>query len=160
VVRLIKETSKEVCLSIGDGANDVGMIQEANVGVGIYGKEGNQAARASDFALHQFRHLKRLLCVHGRYSMIRYTHAHAHAHTRARAHTHTHTHAHAHDTTRHNMQTYRNVMCEHRNALIIHYSFYKNAAVFLAQVWFGIFSGFSSQVRFALQLQPTSCMRV
>jgi P-type E1-E2 ATPase len=72
VVRLIKETSGEVCLSIGDGANDVGMIQEANVGVGIYGKEGNQAARASDFALHQFRHLKRLLCVHGRYSMIRY----------------------------------------------------------------------------------------
>jgi hypothetical protein len=157
VVRLIKETSKEVCLSIGDGANDVGMIQEANVGVGIYGKEGNQAARASDFALHQFRHLKRLLCVHGRYSMIRYTHARTRTHARARAHTRTRTRTHTrtrHDT-RHTTQhadLQECNMCEYRNALIIHYSFYKNAAVFLAQVWFGIFSGFSSQVRFTLQL--------
>jgi magnesium-transporting ATPase (P-type) len=44
--------------------------------------------------------------------------------------------------------------------LIIHYSFYKNAAVFLAQVWFGIFSGFSSQVPFTLQRQPAGRMRV
>jgi len=55
VVRLIRNQCKSVCLSIGDGANDVSMIQEANIGVGIYGKEGNQAARASDFALRQFR---------------------------------------------------------------------------------------------------------
>jgi len=47
------------------------MIQEAHVGVGIFGKEGTQAARASDYAIHQFRFLKRLLCTHGRYSYIR-----------------------------------------------------------------------------------------
>jgi phospholipid-transporting ATPase len=62
-----------VYLSIGDGANDVSMIQEAHVGIGIYGKEGTQAARASDYAIHQFKHLKRLLCVHGRYSYMRVT---------------------------------------------------------------------------------------
>ncbi len=45
VVRLMNDSSGQVSLAIGDGANDVGMIQEANVGVGIYGKEGNQAAR-------------------------------------------------------------------------------------------------------------------
>jgi len=53
-------------LAIGDGANDVAMIQAANVGIGIFGKEGQQAARASDFAIGQFRFLKRLLMVHGR----------------------------------------------------------------------------------------------
>jgi len=78
------------------------MIQEANVGVGIYGKEGNQAARASDFALRQFRHLQRLMAVHGRYSLV-------------------------------------------RNALLIHYSFYKNTAIFLVQIWFAFFCGFSAR---------------
>jgi phospholipid-transporting ATPase len=38
-------------LAIGDGANDVSMICAANVGIGIIGKEGQQAARASDFAI-------------------------------------------------------------------------------------------------------------
>mmetsp|Transcript_6396 Transcript_6396/g.8898 ORF Transcript_6396/g.8898 Transcript_6396/m.8898 type:complete len:1206 (+) Transcript_6396:189-3806(+) len=71
IVRLVKLESKEVCLSIGDGANDVSMIQEAHIGIGIFGKEGTQAARASDYAIQQFRHLKRLLVVHGRYSLIR-----------------------------------------------------------------------------------------
>ena len=53
-------------LSIGDGANDVAMIMEAHVGVGIAGREGMQAARASDFAFGQFKQLKPLLFVHGR----------------------------------------------------------------------------------------------
>ena len=48
------------------GANDVSMIQMADVGVGISGQEGRQAVLASDFALGQFRFLKRLLLVHGR----------------------------------------------------------------------------------------------
>lgn len=52
-------------LSIGDGANDVAMIQSANVGVGIFGNEGLQAAMNSDFAICKFHHLKRLLFVHG-----------------------------------------------------------------------------------------------
>ena len=71
IVRLMKEYTKEVCLSIGDGANDVSMIQEAHIGVGIFGKEGTQAARSADYAIRQFRHLIRLLTVHGRYSYIR-----------------------------------------------------------------------------------------
>jgi phospholipid-translocating ATPase len=54
-------------LAIGDGANDVGMIQEADIGVGISGAEGQQAVMASDFAIAQFRFLERLLLHHGRY---------------------------------------------------------------------------------------------
>jgi len=73
IVRLMKEHTHEVCLSIGDGANDVSMIQEAHIGVGIFGKEGTQAARSSDYAIREFRHLRRLLTVHGRYSYIRNT---------------------------------------------------------------------------------------
>ena len=48
-----------ITLAIGDGANDVNMIQEAHVGIGIIGKEGKQAANCSDFAIHQFKDLKR-----------------------------------------------------------------------------------------------------
>ena len=54
-----------MCLSIGDGANDVSMLQMADVGVGIVGNEGMQAAMASDFVLGRFRFLKRLLLLHG-----------------------------------------------------------------------------------------------
>jgi len=53
-------------LAIGDGGNDVGMIQIANVGVGIQGKEGNQAALASDFTIKQFSFLCKLIFFHGR----------------------------------------------------------------------------------------------
>ena len=60
-----------VTLGIGDGANDCPMIQTANVGVGISGREGMQAARASDFSISQFSHLRRLLLVHGRWSYVR-----------------------------------------------------------------------------------------
>merc|ERR1711871_1580768 len=58
-------------LAIGDGANDVGMIQEAQIGVGISGHEGMQAVNNSDFAIAQFRFLKRLLLVHGRWNYRR-----------------------------------------------------------------------------------------
>ena len=68
VVNLIRTTEKAITLAIGDGANDVGMITEANVGIGIQGKEGTQAARASDFSIKQFSHLKKLLFFHGRES--------------------------------------------------------------------------------------------
>lgn len=73
IVNLVKKRKKKICLAIGDGANDVSMIQKANVGIGLTGKEGNQAAQASDYVLHRFRHLPRLLFVHGRYSYIRLT---------------------------------------------------------------------------------------
>jgi phospholipid-transporting ATPase len=53
-------------LAIGDGANDVNMITSAHVGIGISGLEGQQAARASDYSIGQFRFLKTLLFFHGR----------------------------------------------------------------------------------------------
>ncbi|XP_010907601.1 probable phospholipid-transporting ATPase 4 isoform X2 [Elaeis guineensis] len=65
VTRLVKEGTGKVTLAIGDGANDVGMIQEADIGVGISGVEGMQAVMASDFSISQFRYLERLLVVHG-----------------------------------------------------------------------------------------------
>eukprot|EP00953_Heterococcus_sp_UTEX-ZZ885_P041445 21138-Heterococcus_DN1.PRE.1 len=57
LVRMVKQYVKPtpVTLSIGDGANDVPMLQEAQVGVGISGKEGQQAVNNSDFAVAQFR---------------------------------------------------------------------------------------------------------
>ena len=66
LVSIIKSTNKEVCLSIGDGANDVGMITEANVGIGVHGREGSEAARVSDYSLNHFYHLQKLLLYHGR----------------------------------------------------------------------------------------------
>ncbi|RKO95736.1 ATPase, P-type, K/Mg/Cd/Cu/Zn/Na/Ca/Na/H-transporter, partial [Caulochytrium protostelioides] len=73
VVRLVKRGLGGMCLSIGDGANDVSMIQEAHVGVGISGQEGMQAAMAADYVIGEFRHLSRLILVHGRYSYYRTT---------------------------------------------------------------------------------------
>lgn len=67
VVKLIKENNlSSRTLSIGDGANDVNMICEAHIGVGIAGLEGQQAVRASDYSIGQFSFIKRLLFVHGR----------------------------------------------------------------------------------------------
>ena len=65
VVELVQQQTKSICLAIGDGANDVAMIQKAHVGVGISGNEGLQAANSSDFAIGQFRFLSRLLFLHG-----------------------------------------------------------------------------------------------
>lgn len=55
-------------LAIGDGANDLAMLAEAHVGVGVSGREGLQAARVADYSIAQFRFLARLLLVHGRWS--------------------------------------------------------------------------------------------
>ena len=68
VVDVMSTHTKKVFLAICDGANDVNMIQTANVIVGIVGREGNQAASNSNFAITRFKHLKRLLAVHGRLS--------------------------------------------------------------------------------------------
>lgn len=71
VVKLVKKNTKALLLAIGDGANDVSMIQAAHVGVGISGVEGLQAARSADVAISQFRYLKKLLLVHGAWSYRR-----------------------------------------------------------------------------------------
>lgn len=71
VVKLVKKYQNAVLLAIGDGANDVSMIQAAHVGVGISGHEGLQAARSADVAISQFRFLRKLLLVHGSWSYTR-----------------------------------------------------------------------------------------
>jgi len=73
LVKLVRHNvvPEPVTLAIGDGANDVGMIQEAHVGVGISGKEGKQAVNASDFAIAQFRFLETLVLIHGRWDFFR-----------------------------------------------------------------------------------------
>lgn len=71
VVKLIQNRSGKRTLAIGDGGNDVSMIQTADVGVGISGKEGQQASLAADFSITQFSHIYRLILLHGRYSYKR-----------------------------------------------------------------------------------------
>ncbi|XP_027499239.1 probable phospholipid-transporting ATPase VB isoform X1 [Corapipo altera] len=71
VVRLLRGQLRVMTLAIGDGANDVNMIQAADVGIGISGQEGMQAVMASDFAIARFKHLKKLLLVHGHWCYSR-----------------------------------------------------------------------------------------
>ncbi|KAK7206944.1 hypothetical protein BZA70DRAFT_266337 [Myxozyma melibiosi] len=71
VTSVRSRVSDAVTLAIGDGANDIAMIQAADVGIGIAGKEGLQASRSSDFAIGQFRFLLKLLLVHGRWNYVR-----------------------------------------------------------------------------------------
>ncbi|XP_013921406.1 PREDICTED: phospholipid-transporting ATPase IG-like [Thamnophis sirtalis] len=75
IVRMVKNSKgSPITLSVGDGANDVSMILEAHVGIGIKGKEGRQAARNSDYAVPKFKHLKRLLLAHGHLYYVRISH--------------------------------------------------------------------------------------
>ncbi|XP_029421564.1 probable phospholipid-transporting ATPase VD isoform X2 [Nannospalax galili] len=71
VVKLIRNHLHVMTLAIGDGANDVSMIQVADIGIGVSGQEGMQAVMASDFAISQFRHLSKLLLVHGHWCYTR-----------------------------------------------------------------------------------------
>ncbi|EXJ84048.1 phospholipid-translocating ATPase [Capronia epimyces CBS 606.96] len=72
LVKTIRTKVKgSVTLAVGDGANDIAMIQEAHVGIGIAGKEGLQAARTSDYSIAQFRFLLKLVLVHGRWNYVR-----------------------------------------------------------------------------------------
>ncbi|CAG5132573.1 unnamed protein product, partial [Candidula unifasciata] len=68
VVKLVQDNLKKMTLAIGDGANDVSMIQTADIGVGISGHEGMQAVMASDFSIAKFKFLERLLLVHGHWN--------------------------------------------------------------------------------------------
>ncbi|XP_063046357.1 phospholipid-transporting ATPase 11C isoform X2 [Engraulis encrasicolus] len=75
IVRMVKNSKgSPITLSIGDGANDVSMILEAHVGIGIKGKEGRQAVRNSDYAIPKLKHLKKLLLAHGHLYYVRIAH--------------------------------------------------------------------------------------
>ncbi|XP_060264242.1 phospholipid-transporting ATPase IG isoform X14 [Ovis aries] len=75
IVRMVKNLKgSPITLSIGDGANDVSMILESHVGIGIKGKEGRQASRNSDYAVPKFKHLKKLLLAHGHLYYVRIAH--------------------------------------------------------------------------------------
>ena len=71
IVEFIKKNTDSITLAIGDGGNDVNMIRTSNVGIGIFGKEGYQAAYNSDYAISQFKYLKRLLFYDGRITLAR-----------------------------------------------------------------------------------------
>uniref|UniRef100_A0A672SUE2 Phospholipid-transporting ATPase n=1 Tax=Sinocyclocheilus grahami TaxID=75366 RepID=A0A672SUE2_SINGR len=71
IVRLLQQHTDNRTCAIGDGGNDVSMIQAADCGIGIEGKEGKQASLAADFSITQFKHIGRLLMVHGRNSYKR-----------------------------------------------------------------------------------------
>jgi phospholipid-translocating ATPase len=72
IVAMVKQFKDQpICAAIGDGANDVSMIQEAHVGIGIMGKEGRQAVRCSDFAFSKFHYLKKAILVHGHWYYYR-----------------------------------------------------------------------------------------
>lgn len=65
-MQLLRTHTKKPVAAIGDGGNDVSMIQAANVGIGIVGKEGKQASLAADFSINEFSYISRLLVWHGR----------------------------------------------------------------------------------------------
>lgn len=100
-----KEVKTAITLAIGDGANDVPMIQSAHIGVGISGHEGLHAANSSDYSISQFCFLQRLLLVHGAWNY------------------------------------WRLVKC-------ILFSFYKNITLYLIELWFAIYNGWSGQILF------------
>ncbi|XP_032597042.1 probable phospholipid-transporting ATPase IA isoform X3 [Drosophila grimshawi] len=105
VVDMVTHSTKAVTLAIGDGANDVAMIQKASVGIGISGVEGLQAACASDYSIAQFRYLRRLILVHGAWNYARIS-------------------------------------------KLILYSFYKNVCLYVIELWFAVYSGWSGQILF------------
>ncbi|KAG5336793.1 ATP9B ATPase, partial [Acromyrmex heyeri] len=71
VVSLIQRHTGKRTAAVGDGGNDVSMIQAADAGIGLEGLEGRQASLAADFSISQFSHLANLLLVHGRRSYKR-----------------------------------------------------------------------------------------
>jgi len=73
IVSYVKDVLKKITLAIGDGANDVNMILEAHVGVGISGVEGTSAVNNADYALPQFKAISRLMLIHGRLCYLRIT---------------------------------------------------------------------------------------
>ncbi|TNN08967.1 Phospholipid-transporting ATPase IK [Schistosoma japonicum] len=73
LAKFTRQGMKPVIAAIGDGGNDVAMILQANIGIGVCGKEGREAVCASDYAVTQFKHIKRLFLLHGHWAYYRIT---------------------------------------------------------------------------------------
>ena len=101
LVTMVKDSdSLNITCAVGDGGNDVSMIQEAHVGLGLIGREGSAASQSADFAITKFGHLQKLMLVHGHWF---YT----------------------------------------RHSFLVQYSFYKQVACFLPQLYFAFYSNYS-----------------
>ncbi|KAH0831015.1 Ca-transporting ATPase [Lanmaoa asiatica] len=124
VVKLVKKNQNSILLAIGDGANDVSMIQAAHVGVGISGVEGLQAARSADIAISQFRYLKKLLLVHGAWSYQR--------------------------LSKLILCMLRQFFCPLESWGLMRRldSFYKNITLYMTQFWYSFFNNFSGQIAY------------
>ena len=59
------KSKMETTVAIGDGSNDVAMIHRAHIGIGLYGVEGTEAASNADYAIAEFKHIRRLFFYHG-----------------------------------------------------------------------------------------------
>lgn len=66
IVRRVKDKTTHLTMAVGDGSNDVNMIKEAHVGIGIKGKEGTEAARVADYVAGEFKFIKLLTLYYGR----------------------------------------------------------------------------------------------
>ena len=121
-----------VTLAIGDGANDVPMIQQAQVGVGVCGREGRQAVNSSDFAISQFKHLERLLMIHGRWNYRRICKVILYVLRLRRIY-----------TCVANLSVPANVTCVPLCHLSPSYSFYKNITLTLVLFYYTFYTGYS-----------------
>jgi len=130
---MVKKGAHKITLSIGDGANDVSMIQAAHVGVGISGLEGMQAVMASDFAIAQFRYLTDLLLVHGRWSYLRVCKVLCFLNCNVYC------------LILSYILVFHVVTLENVLLQVVLYFFYKNLTFTLTQFWFTFQTGFSGQ---------------
>lgn len=126
---MVRKGAQRITLSIGDGANDVSMIQAAHVGVGISGQEGMQAVMSSDFAIAQFRFLTDLLLVHGRWSYLRICKVYLHLVFFVQT----------------CMVCSGSYVIWNFSMQVVTYFFYKNLMFTLTQFWFTFRTGFSGQ---------------
>lgn len=71
LIHLVKTHHKVVCLAVGDGSNDVNMLMEANIGVALDSKDSQRAIQSANYVVPEFRHIWKLMFVHGRWNYIR-----------------------------------------------------------------------------------------
>ncbi|XP_063530571.1 phospholipid-transporting ATPase VD isoform X3 [Cydia strobilella] len=154
IVKAVKEELGVTTLAIGDGANDVSMIQTADVGVGLSGQEGRQAVMASDFALSRFKFVERLLLVHGHWCYDRLARMILYFFLKNAVSNRT-SHKQAVMASDFALSRFKFVerlllvhghWCYDRLARMILYFFLKNATFVFLVFWYQLYCGFSSAV--------------